>query len=234
MITRNLKGKILYIGSDGTERGREWFSFTHSQDGQRTLRAYCEIDDTEVQRDVVYTMGPDWRPLDCFNRLHVKGRFLGSGWMRFTPELAELEVFNVELGRSGQRFKLEHPAQSLGAHPLTCDVLHLTQFDHARPERIQTLAGAWSTSPLPNGASGPWLENRPLTIEYLGPEKVTVRAGTFDAHHYRFVLAPNPDGTPRSEECWCRHPDYVFIKVEVRGFLKNSTYELVSLEDGAV
>jgi hypothetical protein len=48
------------------------------------------------------------------------------------------------------------------------------------------------------------------------------------------VLSPNSDGTPRSEECWCRHPDYVFLKVEVRGFLKNSSYELVSLEDGAV
>jgi hypothetical protein len=234
MITKNLKGKISYIGADGAERGREWFSFTHSQDGQHTLRAYNEIDDTEVQRDVVYTMDANWRPLDCFNRLHVKGKFLGTGWMRFTPTLAECEVYNVEIGRSNQRFELARPAQSLGAHPLTCDVLHLSQFDHKRPEKIQSIDGTWMTSPLPNGASGPWLANETLTMEYLGPEKLTVPAGTFDAHHYRFVLPPNADGSPRSEECWCRHPDYLFLKVEVRGFLKNSRYVLTSLTEGEV
>src|SRR5690606_38281173 len=53
---RNTRGKILYINDDGTERGREWFSVTWRRDGQVTLRAYCEIDDGEVERDVVQTM----------------------------------------------------------------------------------------------------------------------------------------------------------------------------------
>ena len=71
MDHRNTRGKILYIGGDGEERGREWWSMTFHEDGQKTLRAHCEIDDTEVIREVVYTMDKNWKPLDCFNRLHV-------------------------------------------------------------------------------------------------------------------------------------------------------------------
>src|SRR5262245_63191954 len=80
--TRNSLGKILYIGDDGKERGREWFSFTYREDQQVTLRAYCEIDDTRVERDVVQTMTAQFHPLDCFVRLHVQGKFLGTGWIR--------------------------------------------------------------------------------------------------------------------------------------------------------
>ncbi len=76
---RNMRGKILYIGDDDKERGREWFSFSFREDGQITLRAYCEIDDARVERDVVYTMSSDFRPLDCFVRLHSAGKFLGTG-----------------------------------------------------------------------------------------------------------------------------------------------------------
>ncbi|HVX90608.1 MAG TPA: hypothetical protein VHC20_03150, partial [Candidatus Paceibacterota bacterium] len=47
--SRNVVGKLLYISDDGSERGREWFSFTYRKDKQVTLRAYCEIDDTRVE-----------------------------------------------------------------------------------------------------------------------------------------------------------------------------------------
>ena len=82
MDHRNIRGKILYIGGDDQERGREWFSMTFHEDGQRTLRAHCEIDDTEVLRETTYTMDENWQPLDCFNRLHVERKFLGTGWVR--------------------------------------------------------------------------------------------------------------------------------------------------------
>ena len=119
MDHRNIRGKILYIGGDNQERGREWFSMTFHEDGQRTLRAHCEIDDTEVLRETVYTMDDQWQPLDCFNRLHVARKFLGTGWVRAYEHEAECEVLNTTLGRVSQKVQLSGRAKSLTVHPLT-------------------------------------------------------------------------------------------------------------------
>jgi hypothetical protein len=234
-IARDTRGKILYIDEDGTERGREWFSFTFHKDGQVTLRAYCEIDDQQVERDVVQSMTPKFAPLDCFNRLHVRGEFLGTGWMRITETEAECEVFNVQMGRIHQVVPLPVPATSLVSHPLSADSLLMANFDHSKPERIQSWGGGLATSPLLDGASGPLLavEGR-RSVEYVGPERVTVPAGTFDTDHYRLPMSPKPDGTPRSYDIWATRPDFIFVRGEVRGYLSNRTgfgrYELAAFE----
>jgi len=232
---RNVLGKILYIGDDEKERGREWFAFSYREDGQVTLRAYCEIDDTRVERDVVQSMNQQFHPLDCFVRLHVGGKFLGSGWIRVSEAEAECEVFSTTLGRVHQRVPLTQPVRSLVSHPLASDALLLASFDHARPERIQTWQGGLSTSPLLNGGSGPLLSVQgERSTEYVGAERITTAAGIFDTHHYRLLLDPRPDGKPCSYDIWCTHPDYIFVRGEVRGYLTNATgfghYELVQLE----
>lgn len=237
-FVRNVRGKILYVGEDDQERGREWFSFSFREDGQITLRAYCEIDDARVQRDVVYTMTEDFRPLDCFVRLHSQGKFLGTGWVLVGDEEAECEVFNSALGRLAQRVPLAMPPGSLGAHPLANDALVLPSYDHSKTERVQTIEGRLSTSELLDGASGPLLSVRSLDVEYVGPERVTTPVGTFEAHHYRFPPMPDrpihPSGTPLSQDVWVTHPDYTFVRAEVRGYLRNRTgfgrYELVEFE----
>ncbi|MBT5240608.1 MAG: hypothetical protein HOH20_09170 [Rhodospirillaceae bacterium] len=230
MDHRNIRGKIQYIGGNDEERGREWFSMTFHEDGQRTLRAHCEIDDTEVLRETVYTMDENWRPLDCFNRLHVERKFLGTGWVRAFGNEAECEVYNTTLGRVSQTVSMDGPAKSLTVHPLTCDVFHCAGYDHDNSENPQTLNNVLSTSPMPNGASGPFLSVGKVTVMYDGREEITVPAGTFEVDHYHFVLKPQPDGTPRREDVWCIPEDYTFVKVTVDGFLKNSRYELVEYE----
>ena len=237
-FVRNIRGKILYVGEDDQERGREWFSFSFREDGQITLRAYCEIDDARVERDVVYTMSEDFRPLDCFVRLHSKGKFLGTGWIRVGDTEAECEVFNSTIGRLEQKVPLATPPGSLGAHPLANDALVLPSYDHSNTERVQTITGRLSTSALLDGASGPLLIVRSLDVEYVGPEQVTTPVGTFEAHHYRFPPMPDrpihPSGTPLSQDVWVTHPDYTFVRAEVRGYLRNRTgfgrYELVEFE----
>lgn len=234
-IVRDTRGKILYIDEDGTERGREWFGFSFHKDGQVTLRAHCEIDDSQVERDVVQSMTSRFAPLDCFNRLHVHGAFLGTGWIRITETEAECEVFNVQLGRIRQVVPLRLPATSLVSHPLSSDSLLMANFDHSKPERIQSWDGGLATSPLLDGASGPLLsvEGR-RSVEYVGPERITVPAGTFDTQHYRLLMSPKPDGTQRSYDIWTTPPDFVFVRGEVRGYLSNKTgygrYELVKFE----
>lgn len=232
---RNTRGKILYINEDGTERGREWFAFTWRRDGQVTLRAYCEIDDGQVERDVVQTMTAKFAPLDCFTRLHVRGQFLGSGLIRVTDTEAECDVYNAQLGRVHQVVKLAQPATSLVSHPLSTDSLLMAGFDHSKSDRVQYWEGGLSTSPLLDGASGPLIGvGGRRGTEYVGPERITVPAGTFDAHHYKLLMTSKPDGSPRSYDIWCTHPDYVFVRGEVRGYLNNKTgfgwYELAEYE----
>src|SRR5206468_3580206 len=116
---------------------------------------------------------------------------LGTGWIHVTDTQAECEVFNTTMGRVHQVVPLDTPATSLGAHPLANDALALAAFDHSKPEKIQSRTGSrLSTSPLLDGGSGPFLTVGTLggSLEYVGPEKVKVAAGTFDAHHYRFPV----------------------------------------------
>ena len=116
-----------------------------------TLRAYCEIDDGKVERD----------------------------------------VFNAQMGRLHQMVKLAVPAPSRVSHPLSTDSLLLAGFDHSKPDRIQESSDGLRTSPM-------------------------------------------LDGTPRSYDIWCTHPDFVFVRGEVRGYLSNKTgfgrHELVEFE----
>jgi hypothetical protein len=233
--SRNTVGKILYISDDGTERGREWFGFTYRPDGQVTLRAYCEIDDTRVERDVVQSMNAQFHPLDCFVRLHVGGKFLGTGWIRVMQDEAECEVSSIQLGRVHQRMPLDAPAHSLVSHPITSDGLLMSEFDHSKPERVQTWPAGLSTSPLLDGGSGPLLsKGRERRVEYVGSERVTTRGGTFDTHHYKLLMARRPGGKNPEYELWCTHPDFIVVRAEVRGYLSNATgaghYELVELD----
>jgi hypothetical protein len=230
---KNTRGKISYISDDGRERGREWFSFSRREDGQITLRAYCEIDDGRVERDVVQSMTPKFEPLDCFVRLHIGGQFSGTGWMRFTDTEAECEVFSTVLGRVQQRMPLPMPATTLVSHPISSDALLMSRFDHSRPDRIQGWRGGMSTSARLDGGSGPFLSlnDRESRIEYVGPESITTAAGRFDTHHYRLLMDARPDGKHPSYDLWCTHPDYLLIRGEVRGYLNNATgygrYDLV-------
>lgn len=232
---RNTRGKIVYIDEDGSERGREWFGVTWRRDGQVTLRAYCEIDDGQVERDVVQSMTSQFAPLDCFTRLHVRGQFLGTGIIRVGEKEAECDVYNAQLGRVHQVVPLAVPATSLVSHPLSTDSLLMARFDHGKSDRVQYWEGGLSTSPLLDGASGPLIGvGGRRGVEYVGPERITVPAGTFDTHHYRLLMGAKPDGTPRSYDIWATHPDYVFVRGEVRGYLNNRTgfgwYELAEYE----
>ena len=103
MDQRSYRGKVSYLTDGQGEMGREWFTVTIQPNGDRTMRAHCEMDDFELLRDVVVTVDGDWNPIDAFVRLTRHGVFVGSGWFRFTDRYAECEAFTVQEGRVSQR-----------------------------------------------------------------------------------------------------------------------------------
>ncbi len=217
------RGKILYVGDKAGERGREWFTITRHPNGDRTMRSMCEIDDSQVLRDVVYTVNKEFQPLDAFIRLTVKERFMGSGWFHFSEDLAECETLMTEGGRVSQKIKLNGRPPFFGAHPVAGDCWCAGGFDRSQAEPVQLLGGGMMSSLLPNGASGPMLSPMDMQVEYVGLEEVSVPAGTFEAHHFRFLV----DGLG-PEELWCFGDDLIFVKI--RWDHLATTYELVELE----
>ena len=215
-------GKIPRL-KDGKEIGREWFTITRHSHGARTVRAVGELDDRDLLRDVTYSVGPRWEPLDCFVRLTIGDAFVGSSWFHFDDRGAECEGHTVNEGRISQRMDVGHRPPSFGAHPITCDFWHLSQFDRSGPKR-QTKRNVMLSSPRPDGGSGPMLSCMDLTIEYYGKERVTVRAGIFDADHFAFLLdKPHPG----NEELWCLGPELIPVKIVYPVF--GTTNELAEL-----
>ena len=225
MQHKTTRGKILYL-HHGEEIGREWFTVTRHGTGARSFRALCEMDDHDLLRDVIYSVGTNWEPLDCFVRLSIRDRFVGSSWFRFDEQGGECEGYTVGEGRVSQRIDVGHRPPSFGAHPIICDMWHLSQFDKTGA-RLQAMRDIMLSSSEPDGGTGPILTSNDLTIEYFGKEELTVPAGTFNADHFAFVLGPpHPD----NEELWCIGEDIIPLKIKYP--IYDTTYELVELEEG--
>lgn len=237
MPHKTTRGKAVYYagqGADARYAGCEWFSVTRMADGQQILRAQCELLDgliapREVLREVTYVADAQFRPIECFNRVHVNGAFAGSGWMRFTDDTLTCESTSALHGRMTQSIALARPALSLCSHPLSSDAMALARYDHSRPEPIQHQGDYWMSSLEHDGGAAPMPGSLALDIEYCGRETVTVAAGTFETDHYRFLIteASGSTGEPHpTEDLWCIPGDYVFVKATVGGHM-NGSFELV-------
>lgn len=235
---RTISGKILYTsrkpGREGEERGRESFTFTHHTDGKRTMRATCEIDEPAptVLRDVTYSLDENDVPMDCFVRLTVGDKFMGSGWFRLTPDFVECESYGPSIGRLSQRVPITAPYDGFGTHPIAGDAYITKRMDRSRGPHQRPLR-TFLPSPDHRGATPPQIAEANIELEYVGEDRVTVKAGTFDAYHYRFTDKKGGMVTTNGA-----HPDYdvwvtadedaIFLQGGVGGYMQ-TWYELVEL-----
>lgn len=247
---RRIRGLLRYTSDhpdrQGTERGREHFSITVAADGRRTLRAYTEIDDgPNVMRDVTLSLDALWKPVDAFVRLSVGDRFMGSSWFRFSDRFAECEGYTAAEGRISQRWPLERRLDGFGTHPIQADAWLTSMLDLREAERGPLpyrgeYANLLMCSLDHRGASGPMLMQfpRPVKLAFLGRERLTVKAGTFDALHYRFAESTddgsletrNEPGKHPPYDLWCTaDDDRVCLLAYVTGYMM-TRYELVEYE----
>ena len=238
MKHRTIRGTIRYTSNKperlGQERGREYFIMTDQANGMRVVHAHCEIDDApNVIRDVVTSLDEEWYPIDCSVRLTVGDKFEGVGLMHFTPTHADCETINRRDGRISQRIELAARVRWLGAHPICSDALCMRIYNLTKGPGREFYPNMMVTSPDHRGATGPSLYALGFGLEFVGPEKVTVVAGTFDALHFRFVDTAGqlPQEHP-PYDVWCTaDSDYIFLKGGVGGYMQ-TYYELVELVRG--
>lgn len=234
---RSVHGTIRYTSNKpdrlGQERGREYFMINTHADGKRTCIAHCEIDDRpSVMRDITYSLDENWYPTDCFVRLAVNDRFMGSGWFRFGKDFAECETWTAIEGRVTQRMQTNGPLRSFQNHAIQCDAWHLRLFDRAHRKGVQTIDELLLSSPDHRGATGPLLFRAGLCIDFAGEETIEVGAGSFDALHYKFVSAPGLPIEHPPYDIWCTADgDFIFLKGVIGGYMQTQ-YELVELTHG--
>jgi hypothetical protein len=230
---RSISGTIAYTSSQperlGADRGREHFRIDVHRDGTRTIAAHGEIDDAPaVVRDVNLRLSAERRPLDGFVRIAVGGRFRGSGWFRFTDGLAECEAFTAEEGRISQRMLLDAPLPAFGNHAMINDGFLMSLYDLKKGPGVQVIPDMLLSSPDHRGATGPMLFRVDVAIQYVGPERVEVEAGAFEALHFRIVDVPGLPLEHPDYDLWCTSDgDYVLLRASVGGYMQ-TRYELVA------
>lgn len=240
MKHKTIEGKILYTsrkpGREGEERGREHFTFTSHADGKRTMRAICEIEEPSptVLRDITYSLDENDKPMDCFVRLTVGDEYMGSGWIRMVEGAIECESYSPSSGRMSQRLETKGAYDGFGTHPIAGDAYMTKIMDRSRGPHKRSLR-VFVPSPDHRGATPPQLAEVHIELEYVGEEKVTVQAGTFDSYHYRF----SDDSGGMVGADGLAHPEYnvwvtadddaIFLKGGVDGYMM-TWYELVELK----
>lgn len=222
MTGSRISGRISY-SRKGEETGREWFDLIeHPASGARTLRAFCEMDDARITRDVTYLLDAAFRPVDAFCRVTTDGAVSGSALFLCSADSLDCEARTAEFGRVSQHMETRDHASYLGLHPLVGDALAAHVRGTGQPGTFLPVSG-FTNSISPNGDKG--LIAMPVVIEaaYVGPEEVTVPAGTFVAE--RFALRWSPEWPPA--DLWVTGPEALFVRMHWS--LVDATYELTEL-----
>lgn len=242
MRHERIRGRIRYTSKKpemmGKVRGDEIFNITRHSNGAITTRAHCEIHEPAptVLRDIVYSMDKNGTPLDCHVRLTVGDEFMGSGWFRFDLDesgqgTVECESYGPGIGRLSQKVPTNGAFDGFGTHPIIGDALMCRMIDRSGGP-TKRIIRVFLPSPDHRGATPPMVSEVSIGLEYVGEETVTVEAGTFDCHHFRYVDDEGPGMGGKQHptyDMWVTHDDFIFVQGGVGGYMA-TWYELVELE----
>ena len=208
MDATRISGRILYLNDKGCETGREQFDLIKQQDGV-TLRAFCEMDEIALTRDVTLTMDSLWRPLDGFCRITKCGKREASLW--FDMGRRDVRLSSWIHGQRVEQVTLDLPRRLvyLGLHPLQGDALIVNARGIERPGEFVAI-DCVTNSISPDGDEAVGARTISIAVAYLGEQMITVAAGTFQARHY----AVRWDPAWPAADLWVRRQDCIFLRLD--------------------
>jgi hypothetical protein len=198
-ITRWAAGAYVYQTiKDKRVRGTERWHLNVHADGTRTMTMFNDLFARNGQITAVLRVAKDFRPLESYVSVWNNGQFKGSGLYVVKGGTVEA-VIDGPQGRTTQTVSVPQNF-SLGTNPVAADGWHAWYYDRAKGGEQPTLilsveASADMTQP-------PILKPRNGSYVFVGREKITVPAGTFETDHYRAG-----DG-----EVWIAGPDSINVR----------------------
>ena len=180
---RWLKGQYTYRTiPEHRIRGTEDWSLTVHADGTRTMVASVDNIDAGVRFQLVHRVDAVFKPIEVFVSHWVRGESRGTSHV--TVEGDELKAtIRGPAGHAVQTLKVGDTF-SVQPHPVSTDGWRGSFYDHEKGgEQIST---NFNISVAPDSTSPLLGMMQEETVEFIGNERITVPAGTFDTAHYKF------------------------------------------------
>lgn len=192
--------------------GREDFILTRHRNGERVLRAYCELNDNPALiRDIFQRVDAQFHPQDTSIRLTEGDAFKGTAWYHITDTQIDFQGYNTEEGRCTGTMAIDRGIRGFVTHALMGDAWLVARFDRSKGPRQHVFYNNPLCSTDHRGATGPNLgTSERCTFEYFGEERVAVPAGSFECHHFAFVATTS--NHPMYHLWVTADGDFVFVK----------------------
>ncbi|MBL8644321.1 MAG: hypothetical protein JNK21_10340 [Rhodospirillaceae bacterium] len=182
-IVRWAKGTYAYQTiSDKRARGSERFYLNVHPDGSRSMIMWHDLAARNAQFSVMLRVAANFRPLEAYATYWTAPGYKGSALMTVAGDTLSI-VSNGPLGVKTDTVKVPERF-SIGTHPVSGDGWHMwyETADLKGPQKDGMIysmeASADNTKPVMGTL-------RPLVFERIGPEKITVPAGTFETVRYK-------------------------------------------------
>ncbi|MDX2222825.1 MAG: hypothetical protein SFV21_08755 [Rhodospirillaceae bacterium] len=215
-VVRGAKGTVVYkVLSTGAMLGGENWNLTVHPDGSRTMQALNRYGSPGVQRHVTLRVDARFRPLEAYLLYWVGGVWRGSGYFTVAGDTLTA-VANTPNGRLSHALTVPENFSFI-PHPLSTDAWHMWYYDKAKGG-AQTI----TVYDMPGGADGPQALLGSMytqSLTFVGRERVTTPAGTFDTEHYKIDDAV---------DIYVTGPDAIMVKFVWTP--ADRVYELVKLE----
>lgn len=221
-----ITGRLIYRRkSTDMVRGREDFSITVNRDGTVTMEALAMTDDSKFVRHVIYTKGVDGRPRDCFVRLQVQDKLVGTGYFRVDGDTLHITTDAAMTGHTVQSVKIPTDFFSIVSHAVMLDGWIVLNYDWEK-KGLQRRS-FYNTSTLWNGTDGPLGRLETYRIVAQGEEEVKVPAGSFPCRHVR--MDPDFLKDVASSDIFVTGPHDILVKYDWNDF--DLEYVLESLRE---
>ena len=182
-IVRSSQGEYTYQTlKEHRPRGRETWSLTVHPDGSRTVTALVDNYDGGVYYNLVHRVDADFRPLESFVVQWMTGRRLASAHFAVDGNTLTSTIATTT-GRRDEQLNVPNTF-SIQPHAVVTDGWRGYWYDKAKRGVQSGTNVNMSVAPgTPEPLRGKLEEEN---AEYIGSERITVPAGTFDTEHYKF------------------------------------------------